>query len=89
MIWITDAPSQNVFVRLSATEQLHAFGRTLVVSDVICFASPLDGPTTWFSSGDLVEWLDANQGVAKLAQQGSTHVSVKVTNQTLTTLVGP
>ncbi|WKX87927.1 hypothetical protein Q1695_007941 [Nippostrongylus brasiliensis] len=77
MIWITDAPSQNVFVRLSATEQLHAFGRTLVVSDVICFASPLDGPTTWFSSGDLVEWLDANQGVAKLAQQGSTHIVVQ------------
>ncbi|KAK6049401.1 hypothetical protein COOONC_13093 [Cooperia oncophora] len=85
MIWNTAVPSQSVFVRLSAVEQLYSSHRQPVVSDIVCFESPLAGSMRWSSSDDRIEWLDAEQGVAKLSQSGSAHVTVNVADQKLTT----
>ncbi|VDP34504.1 unnamed protein product [Heligmosomoides polygyrus] len=85
MVWNSAAPSQSVFVRLSASEQLYPSNRQPTVSDIVCFASPLAGSMRWSSSDDRIEWLDARQGLAKLSQHGSTHVAVNVADQKLTT----
>nr|CDJ92849.1 Bacterial Ig domain containing protein [Haemonchus contortus] len=84
MIWNTAIPSQNVFVRLSAVEQLYPSQRRPVVSDIVCFESPLAGTMRWSASDDRIEWLDVEQGVARLSQHGSTHVTVNVADQKLT-----
>ncbi|KHJ90182.1 hypothetical protein OESDEN_09979, partial [Oesophagostomum dentatum] len=84
-IWDTVEPTQNVYVRLSATEMLYPLTRRPIVSDIVCFTSPLGGIARWQSSNGHVEWLDVERGVGKLTQPGNTHVAVKVAEQKLTT----
>ncbi|VDM58044.1 unnamed protein product [Angiostrongylus costaricensis] len=79
--------SQNVFLRLSAKEQLYPRSRQPVVSDIVCFASPLVGAMRWSSSDDRIEWLDVEHGVGKLIEDGKAHVTVNVAEQMLTTSV--
>ncbi|KAK6725579.1 hypothetical protein RB195_004101 [Necator americanus] len=84
-IWETNEPSQNVFVRISASEMLYPSTRLPIVSDIVCFVSPLAGIARWQSSDDRVEWLDVERGVAKLVNTGDTHITVHVAEQKLTT----
>uniref|UniRef100_A0A158PBW9 BIG2 domain-containing protein n=1 Tax=Angiostrongylus cantonensis TaxID=6313 RepID=A0A158PBW9_ANGCA len=86
-IWNTADHSQNVFLRFSANEQLYPRSRPSVVSDIVCFASPLVGAMRWSSSDDRIEWLDVEHGVGRLIQDGRTHVTVNVAEQMLTTSI--
>ncbi|EYC35990.1 hypothetical protein Y032_0949g3177 [Ancylostoma ceylanicum] len=87
-IWDSADPSLNVFVRLSAKEMLYPSTRKPVVSDIVCFTSPLSGAPRWLSNDNHLEWLDVERGFARLTRTGSTHVTVKVAGQKLTTSVG-
>ncbi|EPB68669.1 hypothetical protein ANCCEY_12237 [Ancylostoma ceylanicum] len=84
-IWDSADPSLNVFVRLSAKEMLYPSTRKPVVSDIVCFTSPLSGAPRWLSNDNHLEWLDVERGFARLTRTGSTHVTVKVAGQKLTT----
>lgn len=86
-IWNDAEPSQNAFIRLSALEMLYSSTRKPLVSDIVCFTSPLVGTSRWGSTDDLLEWLDVDRGIARLAQPGSTYITVRVAEQKLTASV--
>ncbi|KJH46383.1 bacterial group 2 Ig-like protein [Dictyocaulus viviparus] len=86
-IWNTDDQSQNIFLRLSASEQLYPLDRPPTVSDIVCFTSPIEGTMRWSSNDDRIEWLDVEHGVGKLVKVGRTHVTVNVAEQMLTSSI--
>ncbi|VDN29780.1 unnamed protein product [Cylicostephanus goldi] len=63
---------------------LYPSHRHPIVSDIVCFNSPLTGIARWESSNGRIEWLDVERGIAKLAHPGPTHVTVKGAEQKLT-----